>query len=145
MVAYGLACPSPQSSATTGPWFFLGAALLDRIPCYTKTHYATHITAGWVLETCRVYVGEPSSSHLETSLQEAYPLPMSSRPNRNNWRRHVSTHTPSHLWNGVAGAAGIRPVQTTRRGAKQQCHRKSAFNCTIIFEQTSYQVLKFSH
>ena len=39
-----------------------------------KTHYATHITAGWVLETCRVYVGEPSSSHLETSLQEAYPL-----------------------------------------------------------------------
>jgi len=70
MVVCGLACPSPQSSATTRPWFLLGAALLDRIPCYrTQTLNPSGTRQDWiVLENLQgLPVGEPNSSHLETS------------------------------------------------------------------------------
>ncbi len=126
MVVCGLACPSPQSSATTRPWFFLGLALLDRIPYYRQTHsdytYAQTVRLrllGEVLETCRV----PSSSLWRPLFERPTHrrrIPSARKQKQNEGG--MLARTPPHLRSGVPVAAGIRLVQATQE-VKSNCHR----------------------
>ena len=82
------------------------------------------VLGGGSAKTCRVYVGEPDSSHWRPLFERPTHCRLSDRPKPDADGGGTLARTPTHHWIGATVAAGIRLVLVTGRGAKSNCRRR---------------------